>query len=72
MNKAVLIGVRSHFMKIIHIELSKISYTCLTKDEYLLCLKYFGKITLENKVSSMTINPTPVVVHLTIESFPSS
>lgn len=48
MNKTVLIGVRSHFVKIIHIKLSKISYTCLTKDEYLLCLKYFGNMIFEN------------------------
>lgn len=60
MNETILVGIRPHFVEIVHIQLGKGIGTCLTKEEYLLCLKYLGRMVFENSFSLTTINPTPV------------
>ncbi len=40
----------------------------LTKDEKLLCLKYFGKILSENSLTYLTIKPFPYSFQQTIDT----
>ena len=43
-NKVVIVIYMAMFMKAIHVELNLEYITCLTKDEYFLCLKKAGSI----------------------------
>lgn len=71
-DETVLVGIRPYFVEVVHIQLNGGRGTCLTKEEYLLCLKYLGRMVLENSFSLTTMNPTPVGVHFTILSFSGS
>jgi hypothetical protein len=48
-----------YFVKVVHVQLSLDELvTCLTKEEKLECLKYFGSISLVKESTSWIINPT--------------
>ena len=68
MFKLVFSFLTSNLMKVIHVKLCLIMniFTCLTKDEKLECLKYFGKIRLSKLLISLIIKLSPFGVHETI------
>lgn len=60
--ESVFLVFLSGLMKIVHVQLDNRSFTCLTKEVQLECLKCVGKTVQANSFTFLTTKPSPFLV----------